>query len=253
MPPIRGVGFLGRASECRRLDDMLAHARDGQSAVLVIRGEPGIGKTALLRYAARQASGLRVAQVEGVQAEMELPFSGIHRLCAPMLAGLEVLPEPQQDALRVALGLSSGDAPTGSWSPSPCSTCSPRPPRSARSCAWWTTLSGSTPRRWQALGFVARRLLAEAGGDDLRAARAGHHPRARRPAASCRSRASMSRMRGLCCREPWPAGSTTASATGSSARPRGNPLALLELSQRMSRRSEPGALPRPRPAIFRVS
>ena len=62
MAPIRGLGFLGRTSECRRLDGLLAQARDGQSAVLVIRGEPGIGKTALLRYAARQASGLRIAR-----------------------------------------------------------------------------------------------------------------------------------------------------------------------------------------------
>src|SRR3954464_1218230 len=99
-----GLGFLGRTSERQRLDGMLAHARDGQSAVLVIRGEPGIGKTALLRYAARQASGLRIAQVEGVQAEMELPFAGIHRLCAPMLDRLKTLAEPQRRALGVALG-----------------------------------------------------------------------------------------------------------------------------------------------------
>ena len=91
MAPIRGLGFLGRTSERRRLDGMLAQARDGRSAVLVIRGEPGIGKTALLRYAARQASGLRVAQVEGIQAEMELPFAAIHRLCVPMLDALEAL------------------------------------------------------------------------------------------------------------------------------------------------------------------
>ncbi len=111
MAPIRGLGFLGRTRECRRLDSMLAQARDGRSAILVIRGEPGIGKTALLRYAARQASGLRVAQVEGIQAEMELPFAAIHRLCVPMLDALEALAEPQQNALRVALGISWGDAP----------------------------------------------------------------------------------------------------------------------------------------------
>ncbi len=87
---------------------MLAQARNGQSAVLVVRGEAGIGKTALLRYAARQAAGLRIAEVEGIQAEMELSFAGIHRLCAPMLDGLEVLAEPQQNALRVALGVVVG-------------------------------------------------------------------------------------------------------------------------------------------------
>src|SRR4051794_30335732 len=111
MPPLRGLGFLGRTSECERLDGMLARARGGRSAVLVIRGEPGIGKTALLRYAARQASGLRIAEVDGVEAEMELPFAAIHQFCAPMLGGLDVLPEPQRKSLRVALGLASGDAP----------------------------------------------------------------------------------------------------------------------------------------------
>src|ERR687886_591310 len=111
MPAIRGLGFLGRTRERERLDAMLAQARDGHSAVLVIRGEPGIGKTALLRYAARKASGLRTAEVEGVQAEMELAFAGIHRLCAPMLDGLDGLAAPQRNALGVALGVASGDAP----------------------------------------------------------------------------------------------------------------------------------------------
>src|SRR5512133_2155073 len=103
MPAMRGLGFLGRSPERERLDAMLAQARDGQSAVLVISGEPGIGKTALLRYAARQASGLHIREVEGVQAEIDLPFAGIHQLCAPLLGGLEALAGPQQDALRVAL------------------------------------------------------------------------------------------------------------------------------------------------------
>src|ERR1700716_2528878 len=111
MPPLRGLGFLGRARERERLDAMLAQASDGQSALLVVRGEAGIGKTALLRYAARQASGLRIAEIEGIQAEMELPFAGIDRLCAPMLERLEVLAEPQQHALRVAFGLATGGAP----------------------------------------------------------------------------------------------------------------------------------------------
>jgi DNA-binding CsgD family transcriptional regulator len=104
-------GFLDRASEREVLDRLLADARGGQSAVLVMRGEPGIGKTALLRYAARQASGFRVAQVAGVEAEMELPFSGIHQLCAPVLDHLDALAQPQQDALKVALGLAPGEVP----------------------------------------------------------------------------------------------------------------------------------------------
>src|SRR5262249_39455493 len=104
-------GLLDRTSEREVLDGVLARAREGQSAVLVIRGEAGIGKTALLRYAARRASGFRVAQVNGVEAEMELPFAGIHQLCAPLLDKLDMLPQPQQDALNVALGLASGDVP----------------------------------------------------------------------------------------------------------------------------------------------
>jgi DNA-binding CsgD family transcriptional regulator len=104
-------GFLDRTSEREVLDRLLADARGGQSAVLVIRGEAGIGKTALLRYAARQASGFRVAQVAGVEAEMELPFSGIHQLCAPVLDKLDALAQPQQNALNVALGIAPGEVP----------------------------------------------------------------------------------------------------------------------------------------------
>src|SRR5918996_1446593 len=104
-------GFLDRTSEREVLDRLLATAREGESAILVIRGEAGIGKTALLRYAARQASGFRVARVTGVEAEMELPFAGIHQVCAPLLDQLDALPQAQQDALNVALGLAPRDVP----------------------------------------------------------------------------------------------------------------------------------------------
>src|ERR1700742_1451812 len=111
MPATRGLGFLGRTRERERLDAMLAQARAGQSAVLVIRGEPGIGKTALLRYAARQASGLRTLEVEGVQAEMELAFAGIHLLCMSLPDRLDALAAPQRNALEIALGVAAGAAP----------------------------------------------------------------------------------------------------------------------------------------------
>src|SRR5262245_35991357 len=104
-------GFLDRTREREVLDELLAHVRDGQSAVLVVRGEPGIGKSELLRYAAREALGFRLAQITSVEAEMELPFAAIHQLCAPLLDHLAALPQPQQDALNVALGLASGDVP----------------------------------------------------------------------------------------------------------------------------------------------
>src|SRR3712207_3267700 len=104
-------GFLGRTSERDRLDRLLVNVRGGQSAALVVRGEAGIGKSALLRYAARQAAGFRVAQVTGVEAEMELAFAGVHQLCAPMLDRLDALPRAQRDALRVALSLAPGAPP----------------------------------------------------------------------------------------------------------------------------------------------
>jgi hypothetical protein len=88
--------FLDRTDECRSLDLLLAAVRDGHSAVVVIRGEAGIGKTALLRYAADQASGFLAVQVTGAEAEMELPFAGIHQLCAPaVLEHLDALPAPR--------------------------------------------------------------------------------------------------------------------------------------------------------------
>jgi DNA-binding CsgD family transcriptional regulator len=160
MPAIR-FGFLGRTRERERLDAMLAQARDGQSAVLVINGEPGIGKTELLRYAARQASGLRTTEIEGIQAEMELPFAGIHRLCGPMFDRLELLAEPQQDALRVALGVSSGDAPdrflvaVGVLNLLS-ATAEERPLLCLVDDAQWLDAVSV-----EALGFVARRLVAE--------------------------------------------------------------------------------------------
>ena len=78
--------FRGRTSEREVLGRLLENARRGQSAVLVIRGEAGVGKTALLHYAARQASGFRIARIAGVESEMEMPFAGLHQLLQPLLA-----------------------------------------------------------------------------------------------------------------------------------------------------------------------
>jgi DNA-binding CsgD family transcriptional regulator len=154
-------GFLDRTSERELLDRLLADVREGQSAVLVIRGEAGIGKTALIRYAARHAAGFRVVQVTGVEAEMELPFAGIHQLCAPVLDQLDALPQPQRDALNVALGLASGEVPDrflvglavlGLLS----SAAEERPMLClVEDAQWLDNASGLI------LGFIARRLLAE--------------------------------------------------------------------------------------------
>ncbi|MCW3056875.1 MAG: ATP-dependent transcriptional regulator, MalT-like, LuxR family, partial [Solirubrobacterales bacterium] len=101
----------GRRSELELLDGLLEAVRDGESRVLVVRGEPGVGKSALLEYAARQASGFRAAHAAGVQSEIELPFAGLQQLCSPMLDHLERLPAPQRDALDTAFGLTDGTAP----------------------------------------------------------------------------------------------------------------------------------------------
>ncbi|HEX5617483.1 MAG TPA: ATP-binding protein, partial [Solirubrobacteraceae bacterium] len=101
----RSPAFRGRSSELETLDRLLEDARGSRSRVLVIRGVAGVGKTALMRYAGDRAAGFRLAQIAGVESEMELPFAGLHQLCAPLLDRLDQLPEPQQDALRVALGL----------------------------------------------------------------------------------------------------------------------------------------------------
>src|SRR5690348_11045331 len=106
-----GERFRGRVAERLTLERLLRDARAGRSGAIVIRGEPGVGKSALLRCAIQQAEGFRVVRLAGVESEMELPFAGLHRLCAPMLWALDALPTPQQRALEVALGLASGDAP----------------------------------------------------------------------------------------------------------------------------------------------
>ena len=93
------------------LDRLIEAVRAGESRALVVRGEPGVGKTALLEYLVEQASGCRVVRAAGVQSEMELAFAGLHQLLAPMLDRLERLPVPQRDALRTAFGVSPGSAP----------------------------------------------------------------------------------------------------------------------------------------------
>src|SRR5216684_4660101 len=107
----RQVTLWGRREQCEVLDQLLAQVRAGRSRVLVVRGEPGIGKTALLGYAADMAQDFQVAQAEGVESEMELPFAALHQLCGRMLGRLDRLPAPQRDALSVAFGLRSGSAP----------------------------------------------------------------------------------------------------------------------------------------------
>ncbi|MDX6249394.1 MAG: hypothetical protein QOF10_2754 [Kribbellaceae bacterium] len=101
----------GRKEQCTQLDRLLVEVRAGRSRALVVRGEPGIGKTALLKYAADTAPDFQVARAEGVESETVLPFAALHQLCGRMLNRLDRLPGPQREALGVAFGLRSGDAP----------------------------------------------------------------------------------------------------------------------------------------------
>jgi DNA-binding CsgD family transcriptional regulator len=153
--------FRGRSSERALLDRLVADVRGGQSAVLVIRGEAGVGKTALLRYATELAADFRVAQTAGVESEMELAYAGLHQLCAPMLDRLDVVAEPQQVAITVALGLAAGHPPDrflvalatlGLMS----AIAEERPLMCVVDDLQW--LDDASAR---VLGFVARRLLAE--------------------------------------------------------------------------------------------
>jgi DNA-binding CsgD family transcriptional regulator len=164
MAASRPPAFRDRTSEREALDRLLETARSGRSSVVVLRGEAGVGKTVLLRYAARRASGFRLAEIAGVEAERELPYAGLHQLCGPMLTALDAIPEHQQAALSVALGLSAGAAPDrflvalatlGLLS----STAGDKPLLAIVDDAQW--LDHATR---QVLGFVARRLLAEPVG-----------------------------------------------------------------------------------------
>ena len=157
----RAAALRGRSGEVSALDRVIEAARAGESRVLVIRGEPGVGKTALLDYLAGQASGCRVVRALGVQSEMELAFAGLHQLCAPMLSRLDRLPVPQRDALRTAFGLAAGPAPdrflVGLAVLSLLSeVAAERPLMCLVDDQQWLDSASA-----QALGFVARRLAAE--------------------------------------------------------------------------------------------
>ena len=103
--------LIGRRAECERLDRLLTEAFAGQSGVLVLRGEAGIGKTALLDHLIDRAAGSRILRSGGVESEMELAYSGLHQLCGSLLDRLDELPIPQRDALATVFGLGQGPAP----------------------------------------------------------------------------------------------------------------------------------------------
>src|ERR1700749_904312 len=158
------AGLLDRDRERAGLDRLVAERRGGQGRVLVLRGEPGIGKTALLGYLSAAAEGCRIARIAGVESEMELAFAGLHALCAPLLGRLGHLPVPQRDALNTAFGRSGGSPPdrflVGLAVLSLLADAAEEQPLICvvDDAQWLDRVSVQT------LAFVARRLLAERMG-----------------------------------------------------------------------------------------
>src|SRR4051812_28394485 len=162
--PRRRPTLLGRADECAVLDTLVDAIRRGEGQALVVRGEAGIGKTAVLEHLVRSAADLTVLRAVGVESEMELAFAGLHQLCASLLGRLDRLPAPQRQALEIAYGLSAGEAPdrflVGLAVLSLLSEAAEeRPILCVVDDAQWLDRASALT-----LAFVARRLLAERVG-----------------------------------------------------------------------------------------
>jgi hypothetical protein len=127
--------LLDRQLERTALEELLDDVRSGHGRALVLRGEAGVGKTALLEYTVNAAADMRVARAAGVESEMELAFAGLHLLFMPLLDQLESLPGPQRDALEVAFGLRDGAAPDRFLVALAVLTCCRRRPKGSRCCA----------------------------------------------------------------------------------------------------------------------
>jgi DNA-binding CsgD family transcriptional regulator len=155
------ASLRGRAEECARLDVLVEDIRQGESRSLVLRGEAGIGKTALLEYLIASTSDLIVLRAVGVESEMELGYASLHQLCAPVLKQLERLPAPQREALEIVFGMSAGPPPdrflVGLGGLSLLSEAAEeRPLLCVVDDAQWIDQASALT-----LAFVARRLLAE--------------------------------------------------------------------------------------------
>jgi DNA-binding CsgD family transcriptional regulator len=224
--PERRMSLRGRASECAMLDALVGDIRRGESRSLVLRGEAGIGKTALLQYLIESASGLTVVQAAGVESEMELAYASLQQLCAPLLDGLDRLPTPQRQALEVVFGLSAGAPPDRFLVGLAVLTllaeaAEERPLLCVVDDAQWLDQASALT-----LAFVARRLLAEPVGIVFAAREPGE----------ALARVSELEVRGLVNGD---ARALLSSAVGFKldervrdrivAETRGNPLALLEL------------------------
>ncbi len=245
--------MLDRGRERKTLDELVADTRAGRSRALVLRGDAGIGKTALLGYLSGAADGCHVTRVAGIESEMELAFAGLHALCAPMLGRLEHLPGPQRDALNTAFGMSAG----------------PPPDRFLVGLAVLSLLADAADEQpllclvddvqWldqvsvQTLAFVARRLLAERVGlvFALRGA-GGEHELAGLPELVIEGLGAEDARRLLDARMPGALDARVRDRILGEAD--GNPLALLELPRERSAMAIPGGfgLARQTPLTSRI-
>ena len=229
--------LIDRQAERGVLGGLLEAIRAGESRALVVSGEAGVGKSALLEYLSQQASGCRLARAAGVQSEMELPFAGLHQLCAPMLDNLPHLPRPQREALRTAFGISAGSAPD----------------RFLVGLAVLSLLSDAAEQQplvcvvddeqWldrasaHVLGFVARRLVAESVGL-IFAARVPSSELMGLPELAVEGLSESDARALLDAALAGPVDSPVLDRIV--AETRGNPLALLELSRAVSPRQVAG-------------
>ena len=238
--------LIGRDPECRRLERLLADARRGRSGTLVVRGEPGVGKTALVDFAIQAATGFDVLHVVGVEREAELGYAGLHALLRPLVALIEELPEVQADALRVALGLAAGDpdpflAAAGALTLL-AQAAERRPLLLAVDDAQWLDRASA-----DTVTFVGRRLEAEPLAVVL----------VTRPGSSALERVGFEELRVEplsddeaveLLHERWGSALDEKVARRLAVATAGNPLALIEVSQQLTRTAAgPGVARRPLP------
>jgi DNA-binding CsgD family transcriptional regulator len=226
-PP--GVRLHGRREERDLLDRLLNTARSGRSGVLVLSGEPGVGKTALLEYAIGSAADMTVLRSAAAQSEMEIAFAALHQVCAPLLDSLDQLPGPQGDALRTTFGLEAGTVPDRFFvGLAVLGLLSDAADEGPLLCvvddAQWLDRASA-----EALAFVARRLLAEpvvmlfaTNGEATR----------RLPELKLEGLPDADARQLLATAVPGPMDERVASRLV--AETRGNPLALLELPRGMT-------------------
>jgi DNA-binding CsgD family transcriptional regulator len=237
---------VGRTEECDTLGRLLAAACHGSSGVMMLRGEPGTGKTALLEHATRSAVGMRVMQVTGVESEQELDFAALHQLLVPFLGSLDRLPQPQREALASAFGLVAATPPDqflvglAAWTMITQGALD-QPVLCVIDDAQWLDKASA-----DALGFVARRLASDPVGM-LFAIRGEEQQAALDGLAELRVAGlpDDAAQELLATAAGWPLDQGVARrilvATA------GHPLALIELSRRLSAAELEGILPLPDP------